>query len=125
MLEAGHVHTPIDKPSLTARHISHGYSMRVCRDCAALASNGELSINDLATYKAQYIDAIAAAIRAKAGTALRVVAVVEPDSLCVLSASPTCCWLCALTGRMSAGRRNPVRCLLDTYRYSGADKSVR
>jgi cellulase/cellobiase CelA1 len=52
------------------------------RDCAALASNGELKISELVRYKTQYIDAIANAITAKpAYKALRIVAVVEPDSL--------------------------------------------
>lgn len=52
------------------------------RDCAALASNGELKLTDLAKYKSQYIDAIAKAITAKpAYKTLRIVAVVEPDSL--------------------------------------------
>ncbi len=51
------------------------------RDCAAAASNGELSVADggLATYKSQYIDQIAAQLSAHAGQ--RIVAVVEPDSL--------------------------------------------
>lgn len=82
------------------RHISRGDPQhRVCRDCAALASNGELGIDDLATYKAQYIDAIAAAIRARAGSALRVVAVVEPDSLLVsLVVSPAANQPCAFAG---------------------------
>jgi cellulose 1,4-beta-cellobiosidase len=51
------------------------------RDCAALASNGELSIaNDgVQRYKTEYIDAIAAAFRAHPHQ--RIVAVIEPDSL--------------------------------------------
>ncbi|TFK38683.1 cellobiohydrolase II-I [Crucibulum laeve] len=50
------------------------------RDCAALASNGEFSIanNGLANYKG-YIDALAAQI--KQYPDVRVVAVIEPDSL--------------------------------------------
>lgn len=52
------------------------------RDCAALASNGELGPNDLPRYKSEYIDAIAKAITAKPGySALRIAAIVEPDSL--------------------------------------------
>lgn len=53
------------------------------RDCAALASNGELTVanNGLATYKSQYIDPIAAAIGQAKYSNLRVVAVIEPDSL--------------------------------------------
>jgi cellulose 1,4-beta-cellobiosidase len=51
------------------------------RDCAALASNGELSVanNGVQRYKSEYIDAIAAAFRAHADQ--RIVAIIEPDSL--------------------------------------------
>jgi cellulose 1,4-beta-cellobiosidase len=53
------------------------------RDCAALASNGELTVanNGLATYKSQYIDPIAAAIGQAKYSNLRIVAIIEPDSL--------------------------------------------
>ena len=53
------------------------------RDCAALASNGELQgTAGLATYKSQYIDAIYEAIQSKpAYQHVRVVVVLEPDSL--------------------------------------------
>ncbi len=52
------------------------------RDCAALASNGELSSanNGLATYKTQYIDRIAEIFARPAYAGLRIVAVIEPDS---------------------------------------------
>jgi cellulose 1,4-beta-cellobiosidase len=51
------------------------------RDCAANASNGELTIENggEARYKTEYIDPIAAELRAHAGQ--RIVAIVEPDSL--------------------------------------------
>jgi len=51
------------------------------RDCAALASNGELLVaeNGVARYKAEYIDAIAAAFRAHPDQ--RIALVIEPDSL--------------------------------------------
>ena len=51
------------------------------RDCAALASNGELSVaaNGVARYKTEYIDAIAAAFQAHSSQ--RIVAIIEPDSL--------------------------------------------
>jgi cellulose 1,4-beta-cellobiosidase len=51
------------------------------RDCAAAASNGELSVANggLQTYETQYIDKIAAQFSAHAGQ--RIVAIVEPDSL--------------------------------------------
>jgi cellulose 1,4-beta-cellobiosidase len=51
------------------------------RDCAAAASNGELTVagGGLQTYESQYIDKIAAQFSAHAGQ--RIVAIVEPDSL--------------------------------------------
>lgn len=51
------------------------------RDCAALASNGELGPNDLPRYQAEYIDPIAAIFARPAYAALRIVAVIEIDSL--------------------------------------------
>lgn len=53
------------------------------RDCAALASNGELTVanNGLSTYETQYIDPIAATINQAKYSNLRVVAIIEPDSL--------------------------------------------
>jgi len=51
------------------------------RDCAALASNGELSVaaGGVARYKSEYVDAIAAAFRAHPDQ--RIAAIIEPDSL--------------------------------------------
>jgi cellulose 1,4-beta-cellobiosidase len=55
------------------------------RDCAALASNGEIPATaaGLTTYESQYIDPIAAILsQAKyASSNLRIVAIIEPDSL--------------------------------------------
>ncbi|MDQ3790159.1 MAG: glycoside hydrolase family 6 protein, partial [Actinomycetota bacterium] len=51
------------------------------RDCAALASNGELSATDLPRYKTEYIDPIAAILARPAYANLRIVTVVEIDSL--------------------------------------------
>jgi cellulose 1,4-beta-cellobiosidase len=60
------------------------------RDCAALASNGELSIaanppsqplSGLDTYKAQYIDPIVQVLSNPAYANIRIVAIIEPDSL--------------------------------------------
>ncbi|MEQ0565359.1 glycoside hydrolase family 6 protein, partial [Amycolatopsis sp. NEAU-NG30] len=53
------------------------------RDCSALASNGELLIaqNGLARYKAEYIDPIAAILADPKYKPLRIVTVIEPDSL--------------------------------------------
>ncbi|HLG64819.1 MAG TPA: glycoside hydrolase family 6 protein [Ktedonosporobacter sp.] len=53
------------------------------RDCAALASNGELTVanNGLSIYKSQYIDPIAATFSLPKYSNLRIVAIIEPDSL--------------------------------------------
>ncbi|MEU6402413.1 glycoside hydrolase family 6 protein [Streptomyces sp. NPDC046985] len=51
------------------------------RDCAALASNGELGPNDLAKYQSQYIDPIASILADPKYASLRIAAVIEPDSL--------------------------------------------
>jgi cellulose 1,4-beta-cellobiosidase len=51
------------------------------RDCAALASNGELGPNELPRYKAEYIDTIAEILRRPAYANLRVVLIIEIDSL--------------------------------------------
>ncbi len=53
------------------------------RDCAALASNGELTVanNGLANYKTEYIDPIANILSQSKYSNLRIAAIVEPDSL--------------------------------------------
>ncbi|MGJ5752142.1 cellulose 1,4-beta-cellobiosidase [Streptomyces puniciscabiei] len=51
------------------------------RDCAALASNGELGPDDIDRYKTQYIDPIASILSDPAYASLRIVTVIEPDSL--------------------------------------------
>ena len=53
------------------------------RDCAALASNGELTIanNGLQTYETDYIDVIAADLSEPQFSNLRISAIIEPDSL--------------------------------------------
>ncbi|WP_153452253.1 glycoside hydrolase family 6 protein [Streptomyces smaragdinus] len=51
------------------------------RDCAALASNGELQIADLQRYKTEYIDEIAGILDDAAYANLRIAALIEPDSL--------------------------------------------
>ncbi|HUR05792.1 MAG TPA: glycoside hydrolase family 6 protein [Nonomuraea sp.] len=53
------------------------------RDCSALASNGELLIaeNGLNRYKTEYIDPIAAIMSDSKYANLRIVTIVEPDSL--------------------------------------------
>ncbi|MFD9602527.1 glycoside hydrolase family 6 protein [Streptomyces sp. NPDC059970] len=51
------------------------------RDCAALASNGELGPTELDRYKTDYIDPIADILADPAYASLRIVTVIEPDSL--------------------------------------------
>jgi cellulose 1,4-beta-cellobiosidase len=49
------------------------------RDCAAKASNGELPVGSIATYKSEYIDPIVAIFKKYPNTAIALV--IEPDSL--------------------------------------------
>ncbi|GAB2793547.1 cellulose 1,4-beta-cellobiosidase [Streptomyces chlorus] len=51
------------------------------RDCAALASNGELGPTEIGRYKTEYIDPIAAILADKKYAPLRIVTTVEIDSL--------------------------------------------
>lgn len=51
------------------------------RDCAALASNGELGPTELDRYKNEYIDPIADVLADPAYANLRIVTIIEPDSL--------------------------------------------
>ncbi|NUT52217.1 MAG: glycoside hydrolase family 6 protein [Saccharothrix sp.] len=51
------------------------------RDCGLLATNGELAFNELPRYKQEFIDPIASILADPAYSRLRIVTVVEPDSL--------------------------------------------
>lgn len=51
------------------------------RDCAALASNGELGPTEIDRYKDDYIDPIADILADPAYASLRIVTIIEPDSL--------------------------------------------
>ena len=51
------------------------------RDCAALASNGELGPDDLDIYQSEYIDVIAEILADPAYAELRIVTIIEIDSL--------------------------------------------
>ncbi|TDP97773.1 glycoside hydrolase family 6 protein [Labedaea rhizosphaerae] len=51
------------------------------RDCAALASNGEIPSGGLSTYEHSYIDPIAAIMSDSKYAGLRIVNLIEPDSL--------------------------------------------
>ncbi|WP_393055041.1 glycoside hydrolase family 6 protein [Streptomyces sp. LN549] len=51
------------------------------RDCSALASNGELGPTELGRYKTEYIDPISDILADPAYASLRIVTLIEPDSL--------------------------------------------
>jgi cellulose 1,4-beta-cellobiosidase len=51
------------------------------RDCAALASNGELGPNDIGRYQTEYIDPIAAIMADTKYANLKIITYIEPDSL--------------------------------------------
>ncbi|MGW6208480.1 glycoside hydrolase family 6 protein [Streptomyces sp. NPDC055089] len=51
------------------------------RDCAALASNGELGPTELDRYKNEYINPISEILADPAYASLRIVTIIEPDSL--------------------------------------------
>jgi cellulose 1,4-beta-cellobiosidase len=51
------------------------------RDCAALASNGELGADDIETYRSEFIDPIAEILSDPAYSDLRIVTIIEIDSL--------------------------------------------
>jgi len=51
------------------------------RDCSALASNGELGTEDLPRYQAEYIDPIAAIMADAKYSSLRIINIIEIDSL--------------------------------------------
>ena len=65
------------------------------RDCAALASNGEIpaTADGLTEYETQYIDPIAAILSNSKYSGIRIAAVIEPDSLpnAVTNQSKTAC----------------------------------
>ncbi|CAL9326064.1 glycoside hydrolase family 6 protein [Streptomyces sp. SudanB52_2052] len=51
------------------------------RDCAALASNGELKPDEIDKYRTQYIDPIASILSDSKYASLRIATIIEPDSL--------------------------------------------
>ena len=51
------------------------------RDCSALASNGELGPTEIGRYRSEYIDPIAAILARPEYSALRIVTIIEIDSL--------------------------------------------
>ncbi|MFF7309057.1 glycoside hydrolase family 6 protein [Streptomyces sp. NPDC008137] len=51
------------------------------RDCAALASNGELKPDEIDKYKTQYIDPVTSILSDAKYASLRIATIIEPDSL--------------------------------------------
>jgi len=94
------------------------------RDCDALASNGELSIanNGLSYYEHSYIDPIAQILSDYENTNLRVVAVIEPDSLpnLVTNASVANCAQAQSSGVYASGIEyalNKLHAIPNVYNY--------
>ena len=94
------------------------------RDCAALASNGELLVsqNGIARYRTEYIDPIAAILADPAYRNLRIVAIVEPDSLpnLVTNLSVPACQEANSSGAYVGGIQyaiNKLRPLSNVYMY--------
>jgi cellulose 1,4-beta-cellobiosidase len=94
------------------------------RDCAALASNGEIPLTaaGLTQYKTQYIDAIVAIMSQPKYQNIRIVNVIEPDSLpnLVTNLSTPACGNANSTGIYAAGityALNKLSALPNTYNY--------
>jgi cellulose 1,4-beta-cellobiosidase len=94
------------------------------RDCAALASNGELSIsnNGLQYYENDYINPIAQILTDYEHTNIRVVAVIEPDSLpnLVTNTSVTNCANASSSGVYTSGIEyalNKLHAIPNVYNY--------
>jgi len=94
------------------------------RDCAALASNGELPLTaaGLASYKTSYIDAIVSIMSQPQYAGIRIVTVVEPDSLpnLVTNLNLTSCANANSTGIYAAGVQyalNKLHALPNVYTY--------
>jgi len=94
------------------------------RDCAALASNGEIPLTaaGLTRYKTEYIDAIVAIMSQPQYRNIRIVTVVEPDSLpnLVTNLSDPECSQASSTGIYVAGVQyalNRLHALPNVYTY--------
>ena len=94
------------------------------RDCHALASNGEIPLTaaGLATYKASYIDPIVAIMRQPQYASIRIVTVIEPDSLpnLVTNLSDPECGQASSTGIYAAATQyalSQLHALPNVYTY--------
>ncbi|MEM6256477.1 MAG: glycoside hydrolase family 6 protein [Cyanobacteria bacterium P01_D01_bin.156] len=75
------------------------------RDCHALASNGEIPAGGIERYKTEYIDAIAEIVSDPKYAPIRIVSVIEPDSLpnLVTNLSTPACALAKSSGEYVEG----------------------
>jgi cellulose 1,4-beta-cellobiosidase len=94
------------------------------RDCAALASNGELTVsnNGIQYYEQNYINPIATLLTAYEHTSLRVIAVIEPDSLpnLVTNTSDANCAQAQSSGAYTTGIEyalNKLHAIPNVYNY--------
>lgn len=94
------------------------------RDCSALASNGEIpgTAAGLNTYEHSYIDPIAATINQAKYSKLRVVAIIEPDSLpnLVTNLSISACATANSSGNYVQGVQyalNKLHAIANVYNY--------
>ncbi|HEY6176736.1 MAG TPA: glycoside hydrolase family 6 protein [Kofleriaceae bacterium] len=94
------------------------------RDCNALASNGELPLtaDGLARYKTEYIDAIASIMSQPQYQSLRIVTVIEPDSLpnLVTNLNVTACGQANSTGIYATAIQyalNKLHAIPNVYTY--------
>jgi cellulose 1,4-beta-cellobiosidase len=95
------------------------------RDCSALASNGELGVNDLPRYKAEYIDPIVAIMNQAKYRSLRIINVIEIDSLpnLVTNTNVATCATMKANGGYVQGigyALNKLGALPNTYNYVDA-----
>lgn len=95
------------------------------RDCSALASNGELGPTDLARYKSEYIDVIAGIEGDPKYAGLRIVNVIEIDSLpnLVTNTNVPLCATMKSNGNYVAGIQyalSKLRSVANTYNYIDA-----
>ncbi|NUS17735.1 MAG: cellulose 1,4-beta-cellobiosidase [Streptomyces sp.] len=95
------------------------------RDCAALASNGELGPTDIGKYETDYIDPITALEGNAAYSGLRIVNIIEPDSLpnLVTNGSLAACATMKSNGNYEKGvsyALSKLGALGNTYNYIDA-----
>jgi Cellobiohydrolase A (1,4-beta-cellobiosidase A) len=75
---AGHLDAALAQGATAAQFVIYDLPGR---DCAALASNGEIPPDGLATYESSYIDPIASIIGNSKYSSIRIILIIEPDSL--------------------------------------------